>query len=384
MELTRDVLDREFPSRAAAVQLNHAAVAPIPRAAAEAITRYASRLSTHGVIDWRAWDAEAARLRALGARLLGAGPRVGGADSISIISGTSAALNLLANALDWREGDVVVTTATEFPSNIAPWIGLSRFGVTLRRVPTKDGAFTAADVAAACDAKTRLVAISAVAYHTGFVAPVAEIASFCRRRGILLGIDGIQAAGAVPLSVEEWDVDWLAADGHKWMLGPEGCGLLYTRPELRERLHAPGGWKNLRGQHGGHFVVGETVEYETSGQKLEPGVLATPGTYALAASLELLLSIGIDVVARRIAAAHAALVDELPRSGWTPVLFDGPPRSGILAARPPDGVTAGAAARLLGTRGFEVAARQGFVRFSPHVSIEPDEARAAASALREV
>src|SRR5207248_17570 len=194
----------EFPSRAVSVQLNHAAVSPIPRVAFEALSRYASRLSTHGVIDWRDWDAEAESLRALGARLLGAGPRVGGADSISIISGTSSALNLLANALDWNAGDVVVTTASEFPSNIAPWIGLSRHGVAVRRVPTRDGAFTAGDVAALCDAKTRLVAISAVAYHTGFLAPVAEIAAFCRPRGILLGIDGIQAAGAVPLSVEEW------------------------------------------------------------------------------------------------------------------------------------------------------------------------------------
>src|SRR5207247_1092484 len=109
MELTRDVLDHEFPSRSVAVQLNHAAVSPIPRVAAEAISRYASRLSTRGVIDWRDWDAEAERLRSLGARLLGAGPRVGGAGSISIISGTSSALNLLANAIDWRAGDVVVT-----------------------------------------------------------------------------------------------------------------------------------------------------------------------------------------------------------------------------------------------------------------------------------
>jgi len=104
MDLTRDVLDHEFPSRSVAVQLNHAAVSPIPRAAAEAISRYVSRLSTHGVIDWREWDAEAARLRALGARLLGAGPRVGGADSISIISGTSSALNLLANARELGRG----------------------------------------------------------------------------------------------------------------------------------------------------------------------------------------------------------------------------------------------------------------------------------------
>lgn len=384
MELSREFLDREFPSRAVSVQLAHAAVSPIPRVAADALAAYARRLSTHGGIDWRSWDAEAAHLRQLGARLLGAGERVGGADSISIISGTSSALNLLAGALDWKDGDVVVTTASEFPSNIAPWLGLARFGVEVRRVPTRDGAFDAADVIAACDTRTRLVAVPAVAYHTGFLAPLAELGAFCRPRGILLGVDGIQAAGAIPVSVEEWGADWFAADGHKWMLGPEGCGLLYTHPALRALLRAPGGWKNLRGQGGGHFNVTEAPEYFENGMKLEPGALATPGLYALAASLDLLLGIGIDAVAARNAASLAALVEELPRARFSPVLFGGPPRSGILAARPPEGVSANAAARFLGTRGFEVSARQGFVRLSPHVSIEPDEARAAAVALREL
>lgn len=384
IDLSRESLDREFPSRAVAVQLDHAAVSPIPRVAAEAMAAYGRRLSTHGGIDWRAWDAEADRLRALGARILGAGERAGGAASVSIVCGTASALNLVANALDWKAGDVVVTTESEFPANLTPWLGLARFGVEVRRVPTRDGAFTAADVAARCDARTRLVALSAVGFHTGFLAPVAEVAAFCRPRGILLGVDAIQAVGAAPVDVEAWDVDYLAADGHKWMLGPEGCGLLYTRPELRARLHAPGGWKNLRGR-AGVWVVPEVPEYQEDARKLEPGALPTPGLYALAASLELLLGIGQPRIGERIAACHAALIEELPRAGWTPILFEGElPRSGILAARPPDGASAQTAARALAARGFVVSARQGFLRFAPHVSIEPDEARAAAAELRRV
>jgi selenocysteine lyase/cysteine desulfurase len=130
--------------------------------------------------------------------------------------------------------------------------------------------------------------------------------------------------------------------------------------------------------------VPETPEFLSDGRKFEPGAPPTPGIYALAASLELLLSIGSERVAARIAACLAALAEELPRSGWTPVLFGGPPRSGILAARPPDGVSPHRVARLLGERGFEVSARQGFLRFSPHVSIEPDEAAAAAAELRKI
>lgn len=377
--LDRESLDREFPSRRFAVQMNHAAVCPLPARGAAALAGYAERISTRGPLDYREWIAEANVVRRLAAALIGAGD----ASSISIVPNTTWGLSLVANGFPWRAGDSVVTTDTEFPANLAPWLALASRGVATRRVPTRDGAFTAADVAAACDASTRIVCVSAVSFHTGFLAPIEELAAFCRSRGIVFGLDGIQAAGVTPLDVTGRGVDFLSADGHKWLLGPEGCGILYTAPELRPRLAAPAGWMNLKRRHPTDYRVPEVPEYVTDGTRFEVGALPTPGVYALSASLALLLEIGIDTVARRVAGTLDVLVRGLPGAGLTPVLFGERPHAGILAARAPAGVDPRHLARRLETRGIVVTAREGFVRFSPHVGNDPEEAERVLAALHE-
>src|SRR5207245_2169588 len=153
--------------------------------------RYARRLAERGALDWRDFIAEANVVRRLAATLLGAD----GVSSISIVPNTTWGLNLVASGFPFERGDGVVTTGTEFPANLTPWLALRSRGVDVRRIPTRDGAFTVDDIAAACDSRTRLVCVSAVSFHTGFRAPIEELASFCRGRRIVFGLDGIQAAG---------------------------------------------------------------------------------------------------------------------------------------------------------------------------------------------
>ncbi len=376
--------DGEFPSRRHSIQFNHAAVCPLPRRALEALAGYARGLAERGSLDWKEWGAEADALRASAARLIGADDTVGGPRSVSIVPNTTSGLNLVAAGLDFRPGDSVVTTESEFPANLTPWIALERQGVTVRRLPTRDGAFTAGELFTACDATTRLVSISAVAFHTGFRASMEEIGAFCRERGIVYGLDAIQAVGAMPVDVVGWNVDFLSADGHKWMLGPEGCGILFTRPSLRDRLRAPAGWTNLKRDGVRIFRVSEAPEYATDATKFEVGALPTPGVYALRASLDLLLTIGLPEIGRRIAATLAVLVEGLPKLGFEPVLFDGPPRSGILAARPPAGKDPRFFAKHLNEKAISVAPREGFLRFSPHVGNDGEEAERILAALREL
>ncbi len=383
MEFTREALDREFPSRRHGVQFNHAAVSPLPARAAEALSRYASGLTGRAVLDWKDWGQEADRLRERAARLIGAGEAVGGPRSISVVPNTTAGLSYVAAGLDWKPGDSIVTTATEFPANLAPWLDLARLGVEVRRVPTRDGAFTADEVAAACGPLTRLVSLSAVAYHTGFVAPAEAVGELCRSRGIVFGLDGIQAVGGMEVDVVRAKADFLSADGHKWMMGPEGCGILFTTPELRRRLRAPSGWQNLKRTVPGDFRIGETTDYVSDAVRFEVGALPTPGVYALSASLELLLEIGIPKVRERIGQVLAVLEEGLPRLGWEPVLFDGRPRSGILSARPPAGVDPRAVVARLETQAIAATARAGFLRLSPHVGNDEEEAERVLSALRK-
>lgn len=376
--------DREFPSRLRSIQFNHAAVCPLPRRAADALSDYARRQEERGPLEWREVQAETDSLRASAARLIGADESVGGARSVSIVPNTTWGLDLVAEGFDFRPGDSVVTTASEFPANLSPWVALERKGVVVRRLPTRDGAFTVEELFATCDTTTRLVSVSAVAFHTGFRAPMEEIGAFCRGRGIVFGLDAIQAVGAIPINVSSWNVDFLSADGHKWMLGPEGCGVLFTRPSLRDRLRAPAGWTNLRRESGVDFRVPEKPEYVSDATKFEVGALPTPGIYALRASLDLLLEIGLETIGRRIAATLAVLIAGLPKLGFTPVLFGGPPRSGIFAARPPAGKDARFFAKELNDRAIAVSAREGFLRFSPHVGNDGAEAERILDALRTI
>ena len=129
--------DSEFPSRLASIQFNHAAVCPLPARAAAALSAYAENLTTRGGLDWRDWPAKADEVRALAARLVGADERVGGAGSISIVPNTTWGLDIVAQGLDLSVGDSVVTTASEFPANLVPWVALERKGVTVRRLPTR-------------------------------------------------------------------------------------------------------------------------------------------------------------------------------------------------------------------------------------------------------
>jgi len=377
-------LDAEFPSRRAAIQFNHAAVCPLPARARAALLAYARNLTERGGLDWRDWPRKADEVRVLAARLTGADARVGGAGSISIVPNTTWGLDLVAQGLAFAPGDSVVTTASEFPANLAPWVALEKKDVSVRRIPTRDGAFTAEDIIAACDETTRLVSVSLVAFHTGFRAPVEELGAFCRPRGIAFGLDAIQAVGAQRVDVAGWNVDFLSADGHKWMLGPEGCGILFTTPELNARLAPPPGWTNLKRAHGADFHVPGKPEYLTGGTRFEPGALPTPGLYALAASLGLLLEIGLPEVERRIARTLAVLAEGLPRIGFTPVFFGGPPRSGILAARPPAGKDARYYQKRAAEENVVLAAREGFVRFSPHVGNDEEEAERVLALLKRL
>jgi selenocysteine lyase/cysteine desulfurase len=382
VDLSREGLDREFPSRRHGIQFNHAAVSPLPARAANALNAYLTEMTARGPLDWAAWGLHTERLRELAAGLIGADASVGAARSMSIVANTTTGLAFIAGGVDWRAGDVIVTTASEFPANLAPWIDLARLGVEVRRIPTRDGAFSAADVEAACDARTRLVSLSAVAYHSGFVAPAVEVGAFCKEKGIVFGLDGIQAVGSTEVDVVAARADFLSADGHKWMLGPEGCGILYTAPEFRSRLRAPSGWLNMRNAEKGDYRVGESVDYAGDARRFEPGALPMPGIRALEGALDLLAEIGVPTVRKRIAAVHTVLIEGLTRLGWDPVLFGGPPRSGILSARPPSGKDVRDVARALAQKAIAVSARGGFLRLSPHVGNDEAEAERVIAELK--
>ena len=363
-DFSPDALDREFPVRRNFLYLNHAAVAALPRRVADAMTAHIENARDRGAADWRAWFGLIEATREKAARLIHVAP-----SEIAFVPNTGWGLNLVAQNFPWTDGDNVVTTDMEFPSNAFPWRGLAERGVECRAARSRGGRIRAEDLLALADARTRVVAVSWVAFHNGFVMPLAELGAFCRERGILLVVDAIQGLGALPLDARTAKVDVLCADSHKWLYGTEGGGILFVDEASRSKVPARAvGWWNLK-------TEGEFLEYRATlysgARRYEPGTLPTANLAGLGAALDLLAAMGADAVRSRILDNVAALRDGLSGRGWR-IATPEPLASGILAAVPPS-ADARRWAKALEARRVIVAPREGYVRFAPHAGNDVGE-----------
>ena len=365
-------LDHEFPVRKNFVYFNHAAVAPLPRRVAQAIATHNENVRDRGAADWRRWYAAIEEARAKAARFIGASK-----EEVAFLPNTSWGLNLVAQAFPWKEGDNVVSDDMEFPSNAYPWLALEKRGVECRLAANRGGRVGLDAIAEKVDARTRVVAVSWVAFHNGWVFPIEEISRFCRERGILFVIDAIQGLGALPMDVAAAGVDVLAADAHKWLLGPEGCATFFVAESARDRVPPLfAGWWNIKHARG---YLDYDLDFYGSARRYEPGTLATANIAGLAAALDLLTEAGAETVRARILKTCEALQRGLTERGWRIVTPD-PLRSGILSAAPPD-ADSRAVAKQLEERGVITAPREGAVRFSPHFYNDEEEIARVLEAL---
>ncbi|MCU7240952.1 aminotransferase class V-fold PLP-dependent enzyme [Pseudomonas peradeniyensis] len=350
----------EFEQAPGLCYLNHAAIAPWPRRTAEAVARFAQDNVRLGAREYPAWLATERRLRERLARLLNA-PSTG---DIALVGNTSQALSLVAFGLDWQPGDQVVISDEEFPSNRVVWEALADRGVEVVEA-TLAGADPEAALLAVCGPRTRLMSVSAVQFASGLRLDLARLGTACRQRGVLFCVDAIQQVGALPFDVQHYQCDFAMADGHKWMLGPEGLGVFYCRSELRRqlKLHAYG-WHML--EHLGDF---ERRQWQParSARRFECGSPNMLGACALEASLSLLEDVGMTVVAvqleQRVEQLHRGLTaipgaqlhspgDPSRRAGIVSFSLDGHANADIY--------------RALSSNGVMCAVRGPGVRFSPH------------------
>ena len=180
-------------------------------------------------------------MRRLAGQLLNADPL-----DVAFVKNTSEGIGIVAEGFPWRAGDNMITAAEEYPTNIYPWLNLGSRGVEVRRLPSRGACIDIDDLRAAMDQRTRIISLSFVEYASGFRNDLDTIGTLCRERGVFFFVDAIQGLGALPLDVQRTPVDFLAADGHKWLLGPEGAGIFYIRRELVDRLHPIGvGWHSV-------------------------------------------------------------------------------------------------------------------------------------------
>lgn len=344
--------------------LNHAAVAPWPRRAAEAVSRFAKENVLLGARDYPDWLAMEQRLRERLARLTNA-PST---DDIALVKNTSEALSFVAFGLNWQKGDQVVISDEEFPSNRIVWEALTHQGVEVVQVNLQ-GEDPEGALLKACGPRARLLSISAVQFASGLRLDLVRLGLGCRARSVLFCVDAIQQIGALPFDVQACQCDFAMADGHKWMLGPEGLGVFYCRAEVRPQLKlSEYGWHMLE-QMGDYTRT--TWQPAHSARRFECGSPNMLGAAALEASLGLLEEVGMLQVAAAIEERVQWLCDGLLQI--TGVRLHSPQvperRAGIVSFSI-DGIDNGVVYQQLRQEQVICIPRGAGVRFSPHFYTE--------------
>jgi cysteine desulfurase/selenocysteine lyase len=316
---------REFPIIKTGIYLDHAGVAPIPLRVIREVDRFLEEAAEKAVMNYETWMERVEGVRALSARLVGSEK-----DEIAFIKNTSHGISIVTGGLDWREGDNVLVFEKEFPSNIYPWLDLKRNGVEVRFIPLREERIRLDDIESLIDKRTRLVSMSSVQSLNGFMIDLEELGALCRRKGVLFFVDAIQSLGVVPMDVREFGVDFLAADGHKWLLAPEGTGIFYCSMGLASGLR-PNliGWKSVKSDY--DF---ENIDFtlKENALRFEEGSFNVMGISALGAALDLLLEIGIENVGARVHDLGDLIMDEAEKRGFRlRTLRDRSERGGIVS-----------------------------------------------------
>lgn len=363
---------QEFPLAEELIYLNHAAVAPWPKRTAEAVEAFARENLHRGAQHYPQWLRIERELRDSLAWLINAPS----AQDIALLKNTSEALSLVAYGLDWQAGDNMVSIAQEFPSNRIVWESLGSKGVELRLLDLAMADDPEQALFDLCDDKTRLISVSSVQYASGMRADIDIIGAFCRKNGIFFCVDAIQSLGALPFDVQACQADFVMADGHKWMLGPEGLALFYCRAEVRERLAlSQFGWHMV--DQPGNYNRTEWAPSPTA-TRFECGSPNMLGIYALNASLSLIREVGMEEIQARVMENTGLLFDRLQQIEGCTLLSPQQEsrRSGIVTFNIA-GTDHGALHAQLMAQGVICAERGGGIRFSPHFYIEPGQIEAA-------
>ncbi len=359
-------LNDEFPQIEGLRYLNHAAVSPWPRRASDAVIGFAQQNITIGARDYPQWLTVETRLRNRLTRLLNAPTPA----DIALVKNTSEALSFVAFGLDWQPGDQIVISDEEFPSNRVVWEALQPQGVEVIQVSLK-GKDPEGDLLAACGPNVRLLAISAVQYASGLRLDLPRLGEGCEQRGVLLCIDAIQQLGALPFDVQQYRCAFAMADGHKWLLGPEGLGVFYCRSDLRGQLKLHEyGWHML--EHAGDYDRSDW-QPASSARRFECGSPNLLGAMALDASLSLLEELGMVAVGAALAERVDHLQHELSAMPGVALLspIDPARRAGILTFSI-DGMDNPALFHHLKQEQIVCALRGGGVRLSPHFYTRPE------------
>jgi selenocysteine lyase/cysteine desulfurase len=303
-----EAVRQEFPITRNYNFQNHAGVAPLCTRAVEAGCKQLRDSADTAYLEGEFYR-HADRVRLQAAALINANP-----DELTFVKNTSEGLSFVANGISWNTGDNIVTTNVEFPANVYPWQALHARGVELNMVMEEDGRIPLERIIDSINSRTRLVAISSVQFASGFRTDLATLGEYCTRKGVLLCVDAIQSIGAMPIDVKGMHIDFLSADGHKWLCGPEGLGIFFVAKELQGHLKPSCiGWRSVKN----YLDFGRyNFDLQDNIRRYDSGSYNLTGIYALGASISLLQEIGIERITSRVLALTTRLVAGLRDKGY--------------------------------------------------------------------
>jgi len=356
-----NALRAQFPVLDQGPYFNHAAIAPWPRCTAGAVQDFAEENQRRGPAGYPAWIRRERELRQALVALTGAAAPA----DVALLKNTTEGISLVAWGLDWREGDNVVLPRDEFASNRLPWLAQRKRGVEAREVDIRAAHDAEDALIAAMDARTRVLSVSAVQWSDGFRLDLQRLGDACNRRGVLFFVDAIQQLGALPMDAQACRIDYLAADAHKWLLGPEGIAVFYSSPNARPRLELlQQGWHMFEDS----WNFQRTDWTPTDGAKrFEAGSPNSIGQAAFHASAGLLLDFGMETVARRVLDNTDQLIRGLQTLRTVRLVSrtDRARRSGIVTFAA-DGLPPAELHHKLLAAGVACAQRLDGIRLSPH------------------
>lgn len=360
----------EMPVAKKWAYFDHAAVAPLPIESARRIRLWCEQALAEGDVVWPEWARTLEGLRHSAAEMINCST-----EEIALVANTTAAINFVADGFHWNKGDNLVLPQGEFPSNVYPWMNLEDRGVEIRQVPLLDGKVDLDALDRACDDKTRIVAISWVAFNSGYRIDVNRAVEIAHSHGAKLMLDAIQGLGVFPIDVSQTNVDYLAADGHKWMLGPEGAGIFYVRQSNLDTLRPMNvGWNSVK--QGNDFSRIE-LNIRNTASRYEGGSQNMPGLIGLSGAIDTLLKFGLgsqtSLIADRVIELTDLLCDKLDEIGATLHSHRGSiESSGIVSFEMP-GQSAEAMRHKLLEKGVVVSCRAGRLRASVHAYNNHDD-----------
>lgn len=365
----------EFPIKRNRVYFNNASIGPLSNPVIAAVNAFMADVRDNGRNNYPQWCEHADHtIKGRIATMIGAKK-----SEIAFIKNTTEGILIVANGIDWQAGDNVIIADIEYPSNVYCWMNLKRRGVRIKWIKSREGRFTAEDVAALMDRQTRLVSLSAVQFLNGFRFDLEKVGELCRAKGVMLNLDAIQLLGALHLDVSRYHIDFLSAGGHKWLMAPIGTGIFYCRQSSLAHLHpANVGYHSVDKSE-------DDIDYDFTFKphagRFEEALVNFPGIWGLASAVEQIMRLGTERIEQHIRQLTGLAYDGLKSRSYQIVSsFEEKERSGILCFKHPS-LPAQQVWQRLQEAGVDLAVRGSALRMSPSFYNDEDEIDAMLAAL---